>query len=188
MRTIILLLAVHAWFSRGLPAQTVTESEGASLFSPLSLSLVADSVVTQDSVSSPMFLPAKRSPSLAMLYSAILPGAGQLYTGRYWKIPIIWGFGIYYGNLWAKYNKLYLQGMIDYRQSYETGAFAGTGDPRLKDIRDFYHDQRDTFIFYFTITYILNIVDAYVGATLFDFDVGEGLDGTPQLKLSVPLR
>ena len=119
-----------------------------------------------------------------MLLSAAIPGAGQFYTERYWKIPIIWGFGGFFVYQWLEYNKLYIQALIDYRSSYEDGIFKGMGDSRLKRIRDFYHDERDTYIFYTTVTYLLNIVDAYVGASLFSFEVDDDL-GEPAARLTM---
>ncbi len=47
------------------------------------------------------------------------------------------------------------------------------GDLNLKTLREFYLDQRNDFIWYFTILYVVNLIDAYVDAHLFDFDVKE---------------
>ena len=113
----------------------------------------------------------KKSPTVAVLLSAALPGAGQFYNESYWKIPIIGGLVGYFGYEYFRNNNLYK----DYRDRYvesQTGVNPA-GDPNLKILREFYRDQRDDFVWYFLIVYVVNMVDAYVDAHLFDFDVKE---------------
>ena len=108
----------------------------------------------------------KKSPWGAVLKSAILPGFGQFYNESYWKIPVIWGVLGYLGYQWNRNNNLYIQNRDEYARS------------TLKDptsyfykAREFYKDQRDQVAVYIGLTYLLNLVDAYVDAHLFDFDV-----------------
>ncbi|MCI0706707.1 MAG: DUF5683 domain-containing protein [Ignavibacteriae bacterium] len=126
-----------------------------------------------------------KSTTTAVLLSAVLPGAGQVYTERYWKIPIIWGFGVYFGGIWIKANRLYNDAADRYAASLAGG---GNGDGNARYARDFYRDERDRFVFYLAITYVLNLVDAYVGASLYDFDVSDDLGGSAQLRISIPIR
>jgi hypothetical protein len=116
-----------------------------------------------------------KSPWTAMLLSAALPGLGQIYNESYVKAPIIWGaagllvYGWFYND--DKYREsrdLYLQTQNDlYRQH-----------------RIFYRDQRDLFTIYIALVYLLNLVDAYVDAHLFDFTVEEDfLIKTPMIKV-----
>ncbi|HAL56130.1 MAG TPA: hypothetical protein DCP63_06570 [Bacteroidetes bacterium] len=130
---------------------------------------------------------AVKSPAKAVLLSALLPGAGQIYTGRYWKVPIILGFGGYFVGQWIRANDLYLAARTKYSQSVEKGENGGQGNPQFVYERDFYRDERDKFAFYFAITYLLNIVDAYVGASLYGFEVKDDLGGA-SVKLSFPIR
>jgi hypothetical protein len=135
-----------------------------------------------------------KSGSLAMLFSALLPGAGQVYAHRYYTIPLIYGFGIYFASVAIKANSQYM----DYRGQFSgavrldtTIALTGIlnkNESYLKDVRDFYRDQRDEFILYLGLTYFLNIIDAYVGATLFDFDVSDELGGGTKVQVRVPLH
>ena len=64
---------------------------------------------------------------------------------------------------------------LDYRDLYaETQTPQNPeGDKRLKTLREFYRDQRDQFILYFGIVYLINVFDAYVDAHLYDFDVSD---------------
>jgi len=115
----------------------------------------------------------QKSPWLAVLQSAVVPGLGQIYNESYIKAPIIWGgiallvYGWSYNyELYWDYKKLYLQTEIE---NYRTN-------------RDFYRDQRDLFTIYIGLVYLLNLVDAYVDAHLFDFNVEEDfLTKTPML-------
>jgi len=110
----------------------------------------------------------KKSPWGAVLRSAVLPGWGQFYNHSYWKIPVIWGgtAALVYGwidrnNLTVKYRDLYNQSLAEDSQ----------GNSDFKQLREFYKDQRDVFAVFIGLTYFLNLVDAYVDAHLFDFDV-----------------
>jgi hypothetical protein len=134
-----------------------------------------------------------KSGSLAMLYSALLPGAGQVYAHRYYTIPIIYGFGIYFGSIAIKANNQYMDYRGQFSESIRLDTIAQSGklnqkEQFLKDHRDFYRDQRDEFILYLGLTYFINIIDAYVGATLFDFDVSDDLGGSAKIQVRVPLR
>jgi len=128
-----------------------------------------------------------KSPATAILLSAVLPGAGQVYTGRYWKVPLILGFGAYFVSMWVKMDNHYAESRDAYAASVAAGVEGGQGDSRKLYERDFYRDERDRFGFYVVLTYLLNIIDAYVGASLYDFDVGDNLGGT-SVKLSIPIR
>ncbi len=130
----------------------------------------------------------QKSAALAIALSALLPGAGQLYTERYLKIPIIWGFGGYFARQWFRADDRYRQYKSEYAASVESGPTRGRGDERLQYVRDFYRDERDKFAFYIALTYLLNIVDAYVGASLYNFEVSDDLNGGVSLKLRVPIR
>ena len=115
------------------------------------------------------------SPSLAMLLSAVAPGAGQIYNRSYWKVPVVVGLGLYFASTWLDQNRR----TQDYRQKYAASLLPGAPDAyysaQYLSEREFYKEQRDTFAWYFVILYILNIADAYVDASLYDFDVGPDL-------------
>ncbi len=113
----------------------------------------------------------KKSPWLAVLQSAVVPGLGQLYNESYWKIPLILGLSAYLGYEFYDNNKKYLDYLDRYANSQSSEN--PSGDLALQSLRNFYRDQRDDFIWYFTIVYVVNLVDAYVDAHLFDFNVRE---------------
>jgi len=119
----------------------------------------------------------EKSPWFAVLQSAVVPGLGQIYNESYIKAPIIWGAAalLVYG--WIYNNDLY----VDYRNLYQQ-----TQIDRYKTLRSFYRDQRDLFTIYMGLLYLLNLVDAYVDAHLFDFNVEEDfLTKMPMLNLRI---
>jgi hypothetical protein len=125
-----------------------------------------------------------KSPMGAVLRSALLPGLGQIYTESYWKAPVIWGIAAWLISNWHSNNQQYKQNLT-YSGLYGLSSDAGKGYLRLAK---FYQDQRDLFAIYMGLTYILNLVDAYIDAQLFDFSVSRD-PGTnsPMLNMRVKL-
>lgn len=121
----------------------------------------------------PKFL-MKKSPLKAVIYSAILPGAGQFYNRSYWKIPIIAGLGGYFVYEIISNNNRFLDFRDQYFQSQTPEN--PSGDIRLRTLREFYRDQKDDFFIYSLILYVVNLIDAYVDAELYDFDVSENIN------------
>jgi len=137
--------------------------------------LVQESTVRRPVASDTLItLVPQKSPTTAVLLSAALPGAGQFYNESYWKVPIVVGLGGYFIAEVLRNNKLYKQ----YRDEYAASIGVlpgGTGDATALRFREFYKDQRNEFAFYFLILYFVNLVDAYVDAVLFDFDMSDDL-------------
>ena len=118
----------------------------------------------------------QKSPWGAVGRSLLIPGWGQFYNEDYWHIPVIWGFLGWFGYQWVQNNK-------EYQDNKD--LFIQTENELYRLRRDFYRDQRDNFTIYFVLTYLLNLVDAYVGAHLFDFSVEEDyLLSSPRLKIT----
>jgi hypothetical protein len=131
---------------------------------------------TEDSANDTVFI-MKKSPWGAVLRSAVIPGFGQFYNESYWKIPVIWGVGALFISGWVYNNNLYKD---------NKNLFINNGEEIYKLRRDFYRDQRDNFTIYLVILYILNLVDAYVDAHLYDFTVNEDfISGSSRLQLRV---
>lgn len=105
-----------------------------------------------------------KSPWGAVARSAIIPGWGQFYNESYWKIPVIWGTAAWFVYNWVDNNNLY----NDYRS-----LFQSTQNEYYRRLRNFYRDQRDNFTIYLGLLYLLNLIDAYVDAHLFDFNVDD---------------
>ncbi len=136
----------------------------------LTTTLPSDSVRNLSSNNKPSFM-MKKNPWKAVMFSAVLPGSGQFYNESYWKIPVIAGLGGYFVYELIKNNNRYL----DYKSQYQNSQTQQnpSGDPYLLSLREFYRDQRDNFIIYSGILYVAQLVDAYVDAQLFDFNVSD---------------
>ena len=125
------------------------------------------------------------APSRAAFYSAILPGLGQAYNKKYWKIPIVYGaigtsLYFYFDN-----NKKYNQYRDAYKRrlaGYNDDQFQYLDDNRLIAAQRFYQRNRDLSLLLSVAFYVLNIVDANVDAHLMQFNVNENLSIAPDLQ------
>ncbi len=153
-----------------------------------SLSLQADTATSTSNQSYQPFQP-KKSALLAVGLSAALPGAGQFYNETYWKIPVIWGLGGYWIYEWVSLNNNYQNYRTLYSESIETTP---PGNENYLRQRDFYRDERDKFAWYLGVLYFVNVIDAYVGANLYDFEVTPDLgnDGRvlPRVTASIKIK
>lgn len=148
----------------------------------------------------------KPDPNKVLLY-ALVPGLGQIYNRKYWKLPIVYGafMGCMYAITWngrnySDYSNAYQDIMHDYQlvlkaesedKKYEgpwgswvnyvpTGQEAEyviktTFQDNLKRRKDFYRRYRDLSIIITVGVYALSILDAYVDAQMFDFDISPDL-------------
>ncbi|MCG8311002.1 MAG: DUF5683 domain-containing protein [Cytophagales bacterium] len=119
-------------------------------------------------------------PGTAALYSAALPGLGQAYNKKYWKIPILYGGGLVIGYFIGYNHRLYKQyrdgliALID--QDDRTEPF----DPRLgqNDYQravDYWRRNRDLLMIGAVVLYVAAIVDAHVDAHLELFTVEDDI-------------
>jgi len=127
---------------------------------------------------------ARFDPRKAMLYSAILPGAGQVYNKKYWKVPLVYGgiLGLaavvkFYNDLQTRYKGelFYLlnnPALQTYPGTYNTPT-------SLRSAIDQSRRQRDYFTILTGFMYILQFVDAHVDAHLKEFDLN------PQLHVKI---
>jgi len=115
----------------------------------------------------------KLSPAKAGLYSAVLPGLGQFYNKKYWKIPLVWGavgtgvgIALWNQKQYEKYRNAFVAELngLPHEFSdnpYVTKTVLGNAQDRSKR-------QRDYAIGISALIYILNIVDAVVDAHLYE--------------------
>lgn len=133
------------------------------------------------------------NPKRALWLSLVIPGAGQVYNRKYWKLPIFYGgfVGCIYAMTWN--NQMYhdyAQAYMDIMdndpttQSYNNFLHLGAtitpaNEERYKNIfkqrKDRYRRWRDLSIFTTIAVYALSVIDAYVDASLSDFDISDDL-------------
>ena len=116
-----------------------------------------------------------KSPTGALWRSFVVPGWGQVYVESYWKAPIFFlGAGtLAYFSIWN--NSRYQKDQSLYDQTKQNDPTNTIKLDSLNRYKEYYRNNRDQCIFYIGLTYILAAVDAYVGAHLYDFDVGDKL-------------
>lgn len=136
------------------------------------------------------------SPKRAMWLAIVVPGAGQIYNRKYWKLPIFYGgfLGCYYAMRWNNMMyRDYSQGYIDlndgnletqsYNQFMHLGMAIDESKPadvqrfsnKFKKRKDYYRRYRDMSAFILIGVYALSVIDAYVDASLSEFDISEDL-------------
>ena len=129
----------------------------------------------------------------AMWMALVLPGAGQIYNRKYWKLPIIYGgfVGCAYAITWNNqmyhdYSQAYLDIMDDdpntqsYNQFLHLGATIDASNiDRYKEIfrkrKDKFRRWRDMGVFVMIGVYAISVIDAYVDASLSEFDISDDL-------------
>lgn len=129
----------------------------------------------------------------AMWLALVLPGAGQIYNRKYWKLPIIYGgfVGCAYAMSWNNqmyhdYSQAYRDIMDDdpntqsYNQFLHLGAQIDASNiERYKEIfrkrKDRYRRWRDMSMFVMIGVYAFSVIDAYVDASLSEFDISDDL-------------
>lgn len=124
------------------------------------------------------------TPAKAAFYSAILPGLGQAYNKRYWKIPIVYGaIGVsmfYYLDSSKKYHQ-YRDAYKRRLEGYTDDAFNYLDNDRLIAGQKFYQRNKDFSALFVVGFYVLNIIDANVDAALIQFNVNENLSVAPEV-------
>lgn len=118
----------------------------------------------------------KHNPKIAVIGSAVIPGLGQVYNKKIWKVPVIYislGALLYSWEVNDIKYQFYKNAIINKNTLYFGGG-AVTGK-ELIYWRDKYRRYRDLNMIGAVVLYLLNIVDASVDANLYDFDVSDNL-------------
>lgn len=122
------------------------------------------------------------SATKAAYYSAILPGLGQIYNKKYWKVPIVYaalGTSVYFAINNRNYHRDY-RTELEYRSVGETTGFRGSlPDEKLEEALEYWRKWRDFAYVTTGAVYLLNILDATVDAHLQGFNVDKDLSFHP---------
>ncbi len=133
------------------------------------------------------------APATAAFYSAVLPGLGQAYNKKYWKIPIIYGgmaTGIYFyiqnDKEYDRFRDAYkrrLAGFTD-DEFWGDGANPNISTDRLIDAQKTSQKNKDISIMVTVAFYLVNIIDANVDAHLRQFNVSDDLSLEPNINFN----
>ena len=128
------------------------------------------------------------TPSKAAFYSAIIPGLGQVYIGKSWKVPVVYaaiGASLYYYDLNNKEMDKYRTAYKRRKNGFFDDEFLETDIPitteQLLLGMDFHKNYRDISMILAAAAYMLNILDANVSAHLLQFNVNDDLSVAPNL-------
>ena len=128
-----------------------------------------------------------------MWLAIVIPGAGQIYNRKYWKIPIVYGgfLGCLYAIRWNNqmykdYSQAYMDIMDNDPNTQSYNQFLHLGNTitddnkqRYQDLfkkrKDYYRKYRDLSVFCLIGVYALSVIDAYVDASLSEFDISKDL-------------
>lgn len=124
-------------------------------------------------------------PAKAAFYSAVVPGLGQAYNKKYWKIPIVYGAigtGIYLYNhnnqLYNEYRDAYKRRLAGFTDDQFYGQY---NDATLVNAQKQMQRNKNLSLVFTVGMYILNILDANVDAHLMQFNVNNNLSVKPDI-------
>lgn len=167
--------------------------EADSLVVPTTTLFAADSTKAKRHKEQRDWATWRPNPKRAMWLAIVLPGAGQIYNRKYWKLPIVYGgfVGCIYAMRWNNqmyrdYAQAYMDIMDDdpNTQSYTQFLHLGnqinsSNQSRYQELfrkrKDRYRRWRDMSFFCLVGVYAISIIDAYVDATLSEFDISDDL-------------
>ena len=194
---LIILVAIGAsplYASDMMPADTVIISDSAKNMMKADSAAISQ-MAMQDTIHLKKRDWSTWRPDIkrAMWLAIVFPGGGQIYNRKYWKLPIVYGgfIGCYYAIRWNNmmykdYSQAYLDLMDDNpeTQSYNqfmhfgtviTEANRSTYENKFKRRKDYYRRYRDLSAFIMIGVYALSVIDAYVDASLSEFDISDDL-------------
>ncbi|MCM1470945.1 MAG: DUF5683 domain-containing protein [Bacteroides sp.] len=177
----------------GTDSMRITPIDTVDIVNSPDLTLLFDEDAISDTLpdqSKKVFIP---NPTKAVWYSALCPGLGQIYNRRYWKLPIVIGgfMGLGYGASWnntmlADYTRAYYDLMdndpstksyMDFFPPTTTEESLNRTwlERTLKSRKDYFRRNRDLCIIGMVGVYLIAVVDAYVDASLTNFDISPDL-------------
>jgi len=184
-RVFLIVFIVFNSFSTFSQVLQSTDSLKVDSISQLNKILIKDTVPTKPNAAisaDSSTLPKKRVviPGRATLFSTFLPGLGQVYNGKYWKVPIIYSvfLGVFFNASENNFKyKLYKE---QYRRAIDPlleidPNYVGYTEATLLQRKDYYKRNRDFMIILGGLAYLLNILDANVDAHLMDYDINQDL-------------
>lgn len=184
--------AIDTGVTYALPDSALVDST----YREIDAALALKSSQTQESMNAAKEIkPWKPDPMKATWLAIVIPGGGQIYNRKYWKLPIVYGgfVGCLYaynwnGQMYKDYRQAYLDIMDSnpntdsYKDFFRPGYNFEANKEYLTNVfkkrKDRYRRWRDMSIFAFIGVYAVSVIDAYVDAQLSSFDITEDINLT----------
>lgn len=156
------------------------QDENTAIEKPMSMNVQSEKTFKESDFGLDLYDPL--GPAKAAFYSAIIPGLGQIYNRKYWKLPLVYAaigtttyFYIDNNNQYNTYRNAFKQ-----RLTGQEDEFLGVlTDQNLIDAQKLFRKNRDLSLLLVIGAYILNIVDANVDAHLQQFNISDKLSLKP---------
>lgn len=197
---IISVLAFFLWLPVSVWAQEKKDTVAATATDSVVEKKMKELPAVQKPVQMKKWVPdSKRSLWMAL----VLPGGGQIYNKKYWKLPLVYGgfmgcaYALTWNNMMYKdYSKAYMDMMdsdpgtrsyVDFLpiryQNMSDAEIKAQFQDTFRNRKNYYRKYRDMSLFCFIGVYLLSVVDAYVDAELSNFDISKDL--SVQLEPSI---
>lgn len=161
----------------------------------LKVDLKQEGIIVQDAMVEKVKPINPLAPSKAAFYSAVIPGLGQVYNKKYWKVPLVWGAlgaGIYgytfYDGQYRQWRDIFKRRKAGFFDDEFIDIIPIGDEDRLERLQNDRQNDRDLTLLVTILIYALNIVDANVDAHLKQFNISEDLswkvDFQPYLEVN----
>lgn len=175
---IFFLIAATSLFAQTADSLAVKDNDSLIIQKEKRAIVINDSILPKEEYN-PL------APSKAAFYSAVVPGLGQVYNKKYWKIPIIYAgmaAGIYFykqqDDDYDRFRNAYKRRLAGYTDD----EFQGISDDRLINAQKSAQKNKSISLIVTVAFYLLNIVDANVDAHLRQYEVSEDLSLQPHFN------
>ena len=166
----------------GISHSFAQEQESVSSSSPIDQKQsIKKSTTLEGTSKDSLRLVYERMPLKSTLYSAVIPGLGQINNKRWWKVPIIYAglvlFVVQYNENNNAYRSYLAEAQYRVNHSGQVGnpAYAGFPASYIIATKETYRRNRDLCVLGLVAVYAANIIDAYVDAKFFRFDISDKL-------------
>lgn len=169
------LLNKTPWISLGLLLLVLAVGQPA--FSQGEAEVKTDTKAPKEKKDKPDYSSLPKNPKKATILSAVLPGAGQVYNGKAWKVPILYaGFmtDIYFIGYNNKRYQTFREALFAFDDGDQTQFPSLNRDALVRNV-DYWRQNRDLTILLLGAIYALNLIDANVDAHLSGFDISDDI-------------
>lgn len=181
--TALLVFVAVTFVKAQTPADSIKKATSILKSDSIKASKKAKDTVEIESVVKQKRVRTPKDPNIALFRAAVVPGLGQIYNKRYWKLPIVYGGFAALGYAINFNQKYYTETLNEYiartdgdiNTKPNTEKYGDARDEQIISAKDFYKRNREISIIGTVALYAAQVIDAYVDAELSNFDVSDDL-------------